>query len=85
MDRAEYLKMCQKISMLKHELCGTKENIPSELLVKYDKAKYYPIGYKMLFNKGKCVHVAILHDLNAHSVLEVGLDKIFSCTKQERK
>ena len=45
MDRAEYLKMCQKISMLKHGLCGTKENIPSELLVKYDKAKYYPIGF----------------------------------------
>lgn len=85
MDRPEYLKMCQKISMLKHGLCGIKENIPPELLVKCIESKYYPIGYKMLFNKGKCVHMAILHDLNTHSVLEVGLDKIFSCNNQGKE
>ena len=33
MDRTEFLKMCQKVSMLKSGILRIKENVPDELKV----------------------------------------------------
>lgn len=68
MDRTEYLKLCQKVSVLKDESCGTKKNIPPDLIVKYKGISYYPIGYEMSFNKGNVCNLAILHCLDANAV-----------------
>ena len=43
MDRTEYLQLCQKVSMLKSGICGIKQNVPPELLVKHNEIVYYPV------------------------------------------
>ena len=68
MDRTEYLQLCQKVSMLKSGLCGIKENVPPELLVNHNGIIYYPYAYELLFNNGKTLHKAILHDLKVNSI-----------------
>lgn len=76
MDRAEYLQKCQKVSMLRSGLCGIKENVPPELLVKHNGIIYYPQAYELSFNKGVTVHKAILHDLKANAITYADLSKI---------
>ena len=73
MDRAEFLILCQKVSVMKHN----KKTISPELLVKYDNIKYYPIGYTLTFENAKPRHTAILHDLKAHTVINASLEKVY--------
>ena len=75
MDRKEYLQMCQKVSALK-DRGGIKQNIPPELLVKYDGIAYYPQAYELSFDNGTTVHKAILHDLNANAIICADLRKV---------
>lgn len=79
METKEFLKMCQKISMLKNDSKGIKVKIPNELFVKVDKTIYYPLEYKMSFSQGKPRNIGILHDLNANSIIETNLEKIERC------
>ena len=76
MDRTEYLQLCQKVSMLKSGLCGIKENVPLELLVKYNNIVYYPQAYELSFENGKVKHTSVLHSLNANSVVYCDLKKV---------
>lgn len=76
MERAEYLQMCQKCSVLKSEHCGTKENVPDDLKVIYDGITYYPVAYELSFENGETQHTAILHDLNANSITNANLEKV---------
>lgn len=72
MDRTEYLKLCQQVSMF----TATHREIPPEMLVKYKEAAYYPNGYEMTFSKGKTQHTAILHDLKANTIYYVDLERV---------
>lgn len=76
MDRTEYLQLCQKVSMLKSGLCGIKENVPPELLVKYNNIVYYPQAYELSFDNGKTQHKAILHDLKVNAITYADLGKV---------
>ena len=66
MNRNDYLTLCQKASMYP-EWFNIRQNIPENLLVTYDSIAYYPDGYILKFNRGFCVHTAILHDVKANS------------------
>ena len=77
MDRTEFLQMCQKVSVLKNGICGIKENVPDELKVIYNGIAYYPVSYELSFDdKGNVRHTAILHDLNANSIMNVNLERV---------
>ena len=76
MDRTVFLKMCQKVSVLKNGICGIKENVPDELTVVYNGIKYYPVAYELSFDKEQPVHTAILHDLKANSIMNANLKKV---------
>ena len=77
MDRTEFLQICQKVSVLKSGVCGIKENVPDELKVIYNGIAYYPVSYDLSFDdKGNVRHTAILHDLNANSIMNVNLERV---------
>lgn len=77
MDRKLYLELCQKVSVLKNGVCGIKENVPDELMVVYNGINYYPVAYELSFDdKGNARHTAILHDLNANSIINADLRKV---------
>ena len=76
MDRTDYLQLCQKVSMLKSGLCGIKENVPPELLVKHNGIVYYPQAYELSFDKGQTKHIAILHELKTNSITCADLGKV---------
>ena len=77
MDRTEYLQLCQKVSMLKSGICGIKQNVPPELLVKHNGIVYYPQAYELSFDNGKTQHKAILQDLKTNSITYADLGKVF--------
>jgi hypothetical protein len=54
----------------------TKTAIPPELTVLYEGIQFYPIGYEMTFKQGISQHTAILHDMKAHSIAKVNLEKV---------
>lgn len=72
MDRSEYLKLCQKVSM--HT--SKSMQIPSNLLVKCENIDYLPCGYQMTFDNGKTRNTAVLRDLRANSVIYADLERI---------
>jgi hypothetical protein len=76
MDRNIYLQMCQLVSLLEDGVCGVKENVPDELKVVYDGIAYYPVAYELSFKKGQTIHTAILHDLNANSIICAKLERV---------
>ena len=72
MDRTEYLRMCQQVSMF----TDTHRQIPSEMCVKYADNVFLPHGYEMTFKKGKTQHRAILKDLKANAIIYADLERI---------
>lgn len=76
MDRTEFLKICQRVSILNNGVCDIKQNIPDEFKVIYDEIVYYPIGYELSFENGKTIHKAILHDLKANSINYAKLERV---------
>lgn len=80
MDRALYLKLCQKVATLPQGIGGIKQDVPEELCVYYKEQKYYPFGYMIFFDEvnGDAIHIAVLHDMNINSIQHVNLSKVFS-------
>lgn len=76
MDRPEFLEMCQKVSILSNGVCNIKQNVPDELLVRYNDIVYYPVAYKLSFEKGELIHTAILHDLKANAIIDADLKRV---------
>lgn len=76
MDKTEYLKLCQKVSMLSNNVCETIKDVPTELLVELDGINYYPVEFKITFNQGKQINVAILHDLNSPMIIRASVERI---------
>lgn len=76
MDRAEFLKACQRCAVLKEER-HTKQDVPQEEQICVNGVMYYPEAYRMSFNRqGEPVHTAILHDLKADAIIGIDLSKI---------
>ena len=75
-ERKKYLEMCQMVSVLPSGVFGIKQNVPDDLKVVHNGIAYYPISYKLSFDKGQPVHTAILHDLKANSITNVNLGKV---------
>ena len=76
MDRKEFLELCQRVAVLPSASGGIKK-APSSLWVKCQEIAFYPVGYKLTYtNEGKPSHTAILHDLNANSIIECDLSKV---------
>ena len=75
-ERNEFLRMCQKVSVLKNGICGVKENVPDELKVIYNGIAYYPVSYELACDNWKPTHTAILHDLKANSITNADLGKV---------
>lgn len=76
MDRNEFLKKCQMVSMLKCGINGMPVDVSDDLIVECGNVQYYPAGYILTFKNGVPRHLGILHDLKANSVTECELDKI---------
>lgn len=72
MDRSEYLKLCQKVSMF----TALNHTIPPYLLVKYENIVFQPKGYEITFDKGKQRNTAILSDLKANSIIYAKLERV---------
>ena len=76
MNRADFLEMCKAVAVLPGGIGGVKQT-PPELHLKYNGMTFYPIGYKLSFTKyGNPAHTAILHDINANSIIECDLLKL---------
>lgn len=85
MNRSEYLSRCQKCSMIPKGLHEAKTNIPTELLVKYDKINFYPFGYKITFDNGETRHTAILGSLRGNYIVECDLQKVEGVQNEEKE
>lgn len=72
MDRTEYLKLCQQVSMF----TATHRQIPSEMLVKCATIVYCPYGIQRVYDNGKGVESAILHDLRANAITYADLERV---------
>ena len=75
-DRKEFLQLCQRVSVLPETTMHIKTAIPPELTVLYEGIQFYPVGYEMTYKQGISQHTAILHDMKAHSIIKVDLNKV---------
>lgn len=76
MERNDYLKMCQKVSVLPDGVMHTKKNVPAELLVKYNNKTYYPLKLEIGFVDGEVQNTAILHELKANCTVYCSLEYV---------
>ena len=69
-EQKEYSRRCRLCSAIGHELC------PEYLKVKYNNVVYIPVGYEVIFIKGKSKVMAKLKDIHANSVLYADINKV---------
>jgi len=63
--------------MMKSEEVYNIKNVPDRLKVIFNAVEYYPVAYKMRFDRdGSVIHTAILHDLHANSITHAPLEKV---------
>lgn len=82
MERNEFLKMCQRVSMLPDGVMHTKKNVSEELRVVFDGAEYYPEYLEIKFDEGKARNMAVLHELEANCRMCVLLDLVEKLTTE---
>ena len=82
MERNDYLKLCQKVSVLPDGIMHTKKNVPADLLVEYENHQYYPEYLEIKFDKGQVRNIAVLHELQANCRMCVPLEDV-KLTKQD--
>jgi hypothetical protein len=82
MERNDFLKMCQRVSMLPDGVMRTKKNVPKELRVVFDSHEYYPEYLEIKFLKGDTQNIAVIHELNANSRICVPLDLVEKLTTE---
>lgn len=70
MDRVEYLKMCQQVSMY------NDHSVPKNLVVTFQGGDYIPRMYEMWFNKGKTMNTGIIEDVKSGSFVHADLKNI---------
>lgn len=82
MERNEFLKLCQRASVLPDGIMHTKRAVPSDLLVEYENRQYYPEYLEIKFDSGQARNIAVLHELQANCRLCVPLESV-ELTKQD--
>lgn len=82
MERNEFLKLCQKVSVLPDGIMHTKRNVPAELLVWHNNHQYYPEYLEIKFDNGQVRNIAVLHELKANCRVCVPLEDV-KLTKQD--
>lgn len=56
---------------------GMKINVPDRLRVVWQKVEWYPDSYELaFFTDGTVNHIAVIHDIKAHSVHRVPLKEV---------
>ena len=66
MERKRYLELCQRNAVQ-----------PKSVVVWFDGVGYYPVEYRLGFDAdGNSVHRAVLHDLNANSIINCPLEGV---------
>ena len=76
MQRNEFLKMCQKASVLPDGAMHTKKDVPKKLRVIFDGHEYYPEYLEIKFDNGNVRNIAVLHELQANCRMCVPLDLV---------
>lgn len=76
MERNDFLKLCQKVSLLPDGVMHTKRNVPKELLVNYNNKTYYPLKLEIGFVDGEVKNTAILHELKTNCVVHCMLEYV---------
>ena len=82
MERNDYLKLCQKVSVLSDGIMHTKRVVPKDLLVEYENHQYYPEYLEIKFYNGQVRNIAVLHELKANCRVCVSLEDV-KLTKQD--
>lgn len=82
MERNEFLKMCQRVSMLPDGVMHTKKNVPKELRVVFDGHEYYPEYLEIKFKEGVAQNIAVVHELNANCRHHISLDLVEKLTTE---
>lgn len=82
MNRNDFLKTCQKVSVLPDAVMHTKKDVPKELRVVFDDHEYYPEYLEIKFDNGKVRNIAVLHELKANCRMCVPLDLVKKLTTE---
>ena len=73
MERKRYLELCQKYA------------VGYNARVLYNEIEYFPYRYELSFdNQGKCIHRAILKDINANSIIYCKLKDVKESNQNEK-
>lgn len=75
MQRNEFLKMCQKVSVLPKKTMHNRD-VQKDLQVWFNGKAYYPTHLEIKFDDGAPKNIAVLHELEANCVLCVPLEKV---------
>lgn len=76
MERNDYLKLCQKVSVLPDGIMHTKRNVPKDLLVEHNDHQYYPEYLEIKFDNGQVRNIAVIHELQANCRMCVSLEDV---------
>lgn len=76
MQRNDFLKLCQRVSMLPDGVMHTKKNLPKDLRVVYNNHEYYPEYLEIKFKEGVTQNIAVVHELQANCRMCVPLDLV---------
>lgn len=76
MQRNDFLKMCQKVSVLPNGVMHTKKDVPKELRAVYNNHEYYPEYLEIKFDNGKVKNIAVLHELQSNCRMCVPLELV---------
>jgi hypothetical protein len=82
MERNDFLKMCQRVSMLPDGVMHTKKGVPKELKVVFGGHEYYPEYLEIKFDDGKVRNIAVLHELEANCRMCVPLGLVEKLTTE---
>lgn len=82
MERNDFLKLCQKVSVLPDGIMHTKRVVPKDLLVEHNNHQYYPEYLEIKFDNGQVRNIAVLHELKANCRVCVPLEDV-KLTKQD--
>lgn len=82
MERNEFLKMCQRVSMLPDGVMHTKKRVKKDLRVTYDGKEYYPEYLEIKFKEGVTQNIAVVHELKANCIHHIPLDLVGKLTTE---
>lgn len=82
MERNDFLKLCQKVSVLPDGIMHTKKAVPYDLLVKYENHQYYPEYLEIKFDNGQARNIAVIHELQTNCRMCVPLDLVEKLTTE---